>query len=267
MSAAGDSLFTEEHGGYLASSHARGPWDERALHGGAPAALLTHTFERHPGAEGLQIARLQFELLRPVPFGPLEVRVSVERDGRRVQELAAEVRAEGTLICRAAALRVAALADDLPPSASASASADEAMPGPEQGRAISFTLDSDDVAGFGSTGMEMRCIDDPRELGPARVWMRPRLPLLPGERASPLAALAATADFGNGVSAVLPFEEYVFINADLAIHLHRSPAGEWIGLDSRTLLERGGTGLSECVLHDVHGPVGRSFQTLVVGRR
>jgi hypothetical protein len=43
--------------------------------------------------------------------------------------------------------------------------------------------------------------------------------------------------------------------------------GEWIGLDARTLLRGGGMGLAESVLHDVHGPVGRAFQTLVVQQR
>jgi Thioesterase-like superfamily len=59
----------------------------------------------------------------------------------------------------------------------------------------------------------------------------------------------------------------VFINADLTIHLHRAPRGEWIGLDARTLLCDSGTGLAESVLHDLHGPVGRAFQTLVVEPR
>ena len=47
----------------------------------------------------------------------------------------------------------------------------------------------------------------------------------------------ATADFGNGVSAELPFDDYLFINADLTIHLWRAPRGEWIGLDAQTLLQ------------------------------
>ncbi len=51
------------------------------------------------------------------------------------------------------------------------------------------------------------------------------------------------------------------------MHLHRQPRGEWIGLDARTLLHPGGTGLSETVLHDVDGPVGRGFQALVVAPR
>ncbi len=80
--------------------------------------------------------------------------------------------------------------------------------------------------------------------------MRLRHPLLPGEPASPLVRVAAAADFGNGVAAVLPFDEYLFINADLTISLNRRPEGEWIGLDSRTLLHPDGIGWAESVLHD-----------------
>ena len=62
-------IFTPSADGrYEPTEHARGPWDPRALHGGAPAALIARAFERMtPGAE-LPIARLAFEFLRPIPF-------------------------------------------------------------------------------------------------------------------------------------------------------------------------------------------------------
>jgi acyl-CoA thioesterase len=113
----------------------------------------------------------------------------------------------------------------------------------------------------------MLWLNDPWHAGPGRVWQRLQHPLLPGQPATPLARLAATADFCNGVSAMLPFDRFLFINADLSIHLHRQPRGEWIGLDARTRLHEGGSALAEGELHDEHGPVGRAFQTLVVQAR
>jgi hypothetical protein len=97
--------------------------------------------------------------------------------------------------------------------------------------------------------------------------MRPLRPLFPGEEMSPLVRLVATADFGNGISADLPFDRYIFINADLSIHLWRAPLGEWIGLDAKTVLMNGGAGTSESVIHDERGPVGRALQALVVQER
>jgi hypothetical protein len=260
-----ESIFLVEGEGFMPTEHARGPWDPRALHGGAPAALITAAFERmQPGAE-LVIARLGFELLRPVPMAPLRLTTRIVRPGRRVQELAGELHAGDELICRANALRVQPIAVELPDTPPGTAPS-EPMPGPDQGQPVRFALDDPDQASF-AVGMEMRWLDDPRSLGPARVWMRPRHSLTPGEPLSPLARLAATADFGNGVSAALPFGDYLFINADLTIHLQRLPRGEWIGLDARTLLQGGGSGLAESVLHDLEGPVGRAFQTLVVQPR
>lgn len=267
-----ESIFLADGGAFLATPHARGPWDPRALHGGAPAALLVRAFERHAEQDGLRFARLGFELLRPVPFDPLEIEIETVRPGRRVRELAAELTAGGEVICRANALLVQEVPAGIPEHAlteggEGPARAESGMPGPDSADTFVFALDGSRDPGFASTAMEMRWVDDPRAPGPARVWMRPRQELLPGEPLSPLARLAATADFGNGVSASLPFEDYLFINADLSIHLQRAPSGEWVGLDARTLLHPGGPGLAESVLHDERGPVGRAFQSLVVQKR
>ena len=268
----GERIFSAEGGRFQPSEQARGPWDPRALHGGAPAALIVTELERHEPVEGALIARLGFELLRPIPFAPLRVVTRTVRPGRRVQELAAELHAElgdegEQLICRASALRVQAIPDELPELPDG-AIASERMPGPDEARPIRFALNPEvDETSFAATAMEMRWLDDPGTPGPGRVWQRLRYPLVDEAPASPLARLTASADFGNGVSATLPFEEWLFINADLHVHLHRQPRGEWIGLDARTLLHAGGTGLSETVLHDLDGPVGRGFQTLVVAPR
>jgi acyl-CoA thioesterase len=267
-----ESVFQLDGEHFTPTQHARGPWDERALHGGAPAALIAGAFERmEPGSE-LLIARLGFEFLRPIPFSALTLSTRLARAGRRVQELAAELRAGEELICRASALRVRAVPADLPgavppPGEPPAEPASERLPGPELGRAVRFALEDASRPSFGASAMEMRWLTDPFTAGPGRVWMRLRHPLLPGEQPSALAHLAAAADFGNGVSALLPFDRFLFINADLSIHLHRPPRGDWIGLDARTMLHSGGTGLAESVLHDEHGPVGRAFQTLVVQAR
>ncbi len=261
-----DSVFRADGASYLATAHARGPWEEGALHGGAPAALIATAFERLEPGSHLPVARLSFELLRPIPFEPLSLATRIVRNGRRVQELAAELRAGEQLVCRASAVRVQPVAAEVAGAVTLAAPLPPPMPGPEQATPVRFALDDASRDSF-ATGMEMRWLDDPASLGPARVWMRLRHPLLPGEPASPLARVAATADFGNGVSAALPFEQFVFINADLSIHLRRRPEGEWIGLDAATALPADGIAVAESVVHDERGPVGRSFQTLVVGPR
>jgi acyl-coenzyme A thioesterase PaaI-like protein len=293
-----DGIFVADGEHLVPTGHARGPWDPLALHGGAPAALMTAAFERlQPGAE-LRIARLRFQFLRPVPLAPLRLSVRIVRPGRRVQELVGELTAaappsrgdgsrpagargepgagEEQVVCRASALRVREIPAGVPATddltmALGAHDAGAALGTPEQCAPLRFALDDSREPSFATSAMEMRAPSeggrDPRDLGPGQVWMRLRHPLLAGEQLTPLARLAATADFGNGISAALPFDRYLFINADLTVQLQRPPRGEWIGLDARTLLAPGGIGLAESVLHDVHGPVGRGFQTLVVEPR
>lgn len=268
---AAQSIFVQEGEKLVPTTHATGPWDPGALHGGAPAALIVSAFEQmQPGAE-LRIGRLSFQFLRPIPAAPLTLRCGILRPGRRVQELAAELSHEGEVVCRAKALRVLPVPAEIVEHATGIADASP-MEGPKSGEAVRFTLDDAalndvDRASFATTAMEMRWLTDPWALGPGRVWMRLRMPVLPTAPLSPLTRLAATADFGNGVSSELRFDRFLFINADLSVHLSRPPRGEWIGLDARTLLHPGGSGISESVLHDVDGPVGRAFQTLVVQPR
>jgi hypothetical protein len=279
------SIFLADGEQFLPTEQARGPWDPNALHGGAPAALITAAFERmQPGAE-LRIGRLSFEYLRPVPLAPLTLSTDIVRPGRRVQELAAELHVGDQLVARASALRVQAVPEQAEAAAAAARQAaragssgedagpdpeadpDAPMPPPASGELKRFALNESTGESFAGTAMEMRWLGDPWLPGPGRVWQRLRHPLLPGQQPTPLARLAATADFCNGVSATLPFDRFLFINADLTIHLQRIPEGEWIGLDARTRLSAGGAGLAEGVLHDERGPLGRAFQTLVVQAR
>src|SRR5205823_6206003 len=124
---------------------------------------------------------------------------------RRVQELAADLHAGEQLICRAAALRVREVPEGLPAPPAGEQERPRPMPGAHEGLPMRFTLDHSEGASFAASAMEMRWLTEPFTPGPGRVWMRMRLPLLDGRTASPLAQLTATADFGNGVSAVLPF--------------------------------------------------------------
>ena len=105
------------------------------------------------------------------------------------------------------------------------------------------------------------------EPGAATDWIRLRVPLLLGEPTSPLSRVAAAADFGNGISWVLPRKDnYSFINPDLTVYLHRYPVGEWVCLDAVTHPQSNGIGLAESALFDEEGPIGRAAQSLLIER-
>jgi hypothetical protein len=254
----------------VATDLARGPWDPRAQHGGAPAALIVRAFEGLPAGAELILARVTYELLRPVPLGALEVSAEIVRPGRRVQLLEASLRTEdGVEVMRARGLRVhrsnaAAAASPVPGRAPAPAPVSAA--GPEDGRRAEFFSGGGRM--FATDAMDIRFIAGTfLELAPSRAWFRLRHPLVAGEEPSPLQRLAAAADFGNGISAVLPWDSYVFINPDLTIYLERAPVGEWFLLEAETRLGREGVGMSESVLSDELGRIGRATQALLVSPR
>ncbi len=243
------------------TAFARGPWSAHAMHGGAPAALLARVVERHDPGPAAFVARLTIELLRPVPLAPLTTVARTTRPGRKVQWIEASLLADGVEVVRATALRLrtdGALGLPLP----APPSPEIPPPSASSPFAIEFTSGAD--VGFWAAVDVRQAAGSWTEPGPGTVWFRLRVPIVAGEEISPLQRAAAAADFGNGVSAALPRGEYLFINPDLSIHLHRYPVGEWVGLDAVTRAEHAGVGLARATLHDEQGPLGVSLQSLLV---
>ncbi len=105
------------------------------------------------------------------------------------------------------------------------------------------------------------------EPGPATVWMRMGCELVAGEEPTPLQRTLVAADVGNGISAVLDWRRYLFINVDLSVHLERMPEGEWVCVDAVTLPQRNGVGTAESVLYDERGRIGRAAQALLIAER
>jgi hypothetical protein len=259
-----DALF-ERHGElFMPSELALGPWSPSALHGGPPAALLGRAIERMEEGRGLFVARITFELLRPVPRAPLLVSTRVVRPGRKVQLLEATLANDGKDVARATALLIRQIDLTLPADRPERR---ETMEPPEDGVANVRLKSRTGAKGFHSHATEHRYVRGQfAELGPSSDWIRLTVPLLAGEETSPLSRVCACADFGNGTSSVLPVD-YTYINPDLTIYLHRLPEGEWVCLDASSRIEPTGIGLAESLLFDRRGPIGRSVQSLIVDVR
>jgi Acyl-CoA thioesterase C-terminal domain len=104
-------------------------------------------------------------------------------------------------------------------------------------------------------------------VGAATVWFRLVVPLVAGEDNSPLMRVAAAADFGNGVSAIVDWSSgWLFINPDLTIYLNRYPAGEWVALEAVTHPAERGVAFAESAIYDRDGRIGRSVQSLLMDR-
>lgn len=256
-----DHVFSIDGDRFVPTALAGGPWSPDAMHGGAPAALLARQLERHDPGPASLVVRLSVDLLRPVPLVPLEVVTHTVRPGRKVQWLDATLLADGVEVARASALRMRV--DD---------SLDLPVP-PEPGPQVaepesleSFRIEPTRAFGFGFwRAVEVRqAAGSWTETGPATVWFRLLVPIVAGEVPSPLQRVAAAADFGNGVGSALPRGQFLFINADLTVHLHRHPAGEWVALEAASRAEAVGIGQAVSTLHDERGPIGRAVQSLLV---
>ena len=261
------ALFEPSDGaGFVAAGATAGPWDAGMMHGGAPAALLARAVEGvSPGSE-LVVTRLTIEFLGGVPIGAVSLDASLSKPGKRVQivdaALAAGPDARPACLARAVRMRRA----DLPGAAASGAAAVEALAPPERGApAPVFGRAEDRLLYPGST--EILQVGGEIGSGHVAAWIRLRGDLLPGEPPSGLARTALAADFANGLSRILPAEDWLFVNTELTMHLYRQPEGEWIGLDARMISAATGIGLSTGALHDLHGPFGICAQSLFVAPR
>jgi hypothetical protein len=257
------SAFTALGGeSFAAGELTRGPWNHGHQHAGPPIALVARRIERAAASLGLpHVARLTASLLRPIPISELFVEVRTDYAGRNVAHLSASLVAGGKEVARCTAV-VQREADvqvptDLP-----------GHPLPQAPRSVDDSEKIDFPYPVGMTGyrnlIEVRLAQGAFFRGPSAVWFRLRYPLIAGEEPSPIERVAVAADSGNGISCILDFHRYTFVNSDLTINLLRRPQGEWICIEARTLLGTSGGGLAEARIFDSLGLVGRSTQSLVI---
>jgi hypothetical protein len=258
-----EAFYEATGDGFLATELTRGPWDPGAQHAGPPSALLGRAIEGLEEAEGFQVGRVTFEILRSVPIGPVSVEAEVVRPGRSVRMVEASLAGEAGELVRARAWLLRTSELDLPGDVLTTPAP---PPGPEQGSRAEF-FETGQSVGY-HTAMEWSSVGGGfLEPGPATVWMRMTCPLVGGEEPTPLQRTLVAADVGNGISAVLDWSRFVFINVDLSVHLERMPEGEWVCVDAITLPQRNGVGTAESVLSDQRGRIGRAAQTLLISER
>jgi hypothetical protein len=265
MSAPASAYVAAPGGAWRATQLTRGPWDPGHQHAGPPIALAAREVLRAAAPSGLtHLARLTANLLRPIPIAELSVAVQPEYVGRNAAHFSATIASGGKEVARCTALvqREAPLAFP------------EGLPGHPLPRAPRAPGDSPSgqfpfasrEPGYADL-VEVRVAEGALFGGPCAVWFRLRHPLVAGESPSSAERVAVAADSGNGISAILDFRKYLFVNSDLTINLLRRPEGEWICIEARTLLGPASSGLAEARIYDQQGLAGRSTQSLVLRPR
>lgn len=237
------------------TGHARGPWADGRLHGGAVAGLFAELFEAaRPSHQ--EIGALRIELLGPVPDVALRHSVSIARSGRKVSVFDATLSSGSTVHARATATTVgpssrggpdAVAPTHIPPPGAG-------VPAPDRVAASSPF--------FGA--IEYRQIDGViGEAGPASVWCRVLHRWFAETEPTPLARLMAVADSAYGYGLPVTTRDWLVTNVDLSVHLHRQPVGDWIHFAAAADINASGIGVGYARLADTRGSIGAVAQLVV----
>jgi hypothetical protein len=260
------SAFVAAPGGWRATELTRGPWDPGHQHAGPPSALVAREVLRAAAPLGLtHLARLTANLLRPIPIAELSIAAATDYAGRNAAHFSATVAAEGKEVMRCTALVQREVQLPLPeglqghPLPQAPKQPGDSAPG-------RFPFHSDERVGY-SQLVETRVAAGEMFRGPCAIWFRLRHALVEGEAPSPAERVAVAADSGNGISAILDFRRFIFVNTDLTINLLRQARGEWVCLEAQTYFGPDSGGLAESRIYDAEGLIGRATQSLVVRAR
>jgi hypothetical protein len=258
---ADECCFVAEGADLQPTEWAVGPWSPDTLQGSAYGGVLVRALEREAGVAGLMLARLSFDLWRPVTRDRLTPSVTVLREGRKARTVEASLLQAGKPVARCTAVFLTADAASTPKVETAGTpptAPEDGRPVPPQVRRWSPFF----------TGVDTRVITgDLLAPGPASAWFDFHRPLVEGEPNSPLVHAVSAADLASGISAVVDLRAWSFINADLTVVFWRAPDAPWILLEAETFVGDAGTGAAHGRLSDRRGVFGACAQTLLFGRR
>lgn len=245
---------------YEPTERVGGAWNLEEQHVCPLLGLMAQRVERDRDArrdDGLVVARLSYDILGTLRMKPVQLRTRVLRPGRSIELVEVVASQDGR---DGVALRAWLMQPQ--ESSGVQGQGFDPMPGIDE-------MDDFDISGVWGGGF-IASVEARRTLhgaGRAQVWARSDTRLAAGEEQSDLASFAGMFDLANGIAVRADPEKVIYPNIDLTAHLFRQPEGEWVGYDTRVSFGGEGVGLTETVLHDMHGPVGTSSQILTVRPR
>ena len=246
------------------TDHTVSTWSTDMQHGSPPSALLARAVRRCEHRSDTRVTRVVIEILGPIPLTEIRVRSWVERPGRRIELVVAELSAQAPdgswrVVARGSGWRM-----ETADTTSIANPADAAIP-PRSG-ALPLPEDSFWRSGFIDT-VDWCWLTPIGAPGLSHAWGKPNPELVEGEPLDPLDRLFLIADTANGVGTKLDPASWTFLNTDVTVHIFRVPDGAWVGVSAETSYGPDGVAMSSGVLHDDSGPVARVTQTVQVRAR
>ncbi len=237
----------------------RSNWDAEIQHGSPPLALMTKAIEELAADTPLRIGRLTLDILGAIPVVPVKVRAWTLRPGARIALMCAEMIPVGAIrpVARVTAWLLA--------TGDTSDVASDRHPPLTEGDAVANAHAWLGAPGYLETVSWRKQATAPGAA--AEVWLTPLVPVVDSEPVTDVQRLAMVVDSANGVGAALDPDEFLFMNTDTTVHLHRVPSGTDFALRARASIGPDGVGVTTAELFDRSGFVGTSAQTLLVLRR
>jgi len=250
-----EAFFTVDGDSYLAGRLTRGPWGA-AMGGQIVGGLLAWGIERSGIEPDLQPARITIDLLRPVLLEPVQIRTSVQREGRRVKLVDGMLIQNGQTVARAGALflrrgdhpegQVWSTPVQMPPLPTDSAGFPADMP---------FF-----IWGYGATrdGTPGIATDEWEQSHSQKfAWARVFRPMVQGHPLTPFTRLAFAGDITSSLTH-WGTGGLRYIHADYSVTASRLPDGEFVGLAAQSHYGTAGVATGAATLFDQHGPIGTS---------
>ena len=247
---------------FASTDGTRSNWDPEIQHGSPPLALGTKLIEELADGSGLRIGRVTLDILGAIPVTEVRARAWVDRPGSRISMMVAEISAPRPDGTERAVARVTAWLIATTDTADA---ATDRYPPLVEGETIAVPHGWQGAKGYLETvsWRRQQTADDESSV----VWLSPLVPLVDSEPTTDVQRLMMVVDSANGAGAALDPEQFVFMNTDTTVHLHRIPVGNDFGLRARGSIGPDGVGVTTADLFDRQGFIGTCAQTLLVQRR
>ena len=249
---------------FRATDFVRSTWSSHIQHAGPVSALLVRALQRCAPRDDTRLSRVVVDLLGPVPAdGDFWVTATLERAGKQIELVTAEMLGQGPdgqprPVARASGWRLQTIDTD----GLLSAPVEPLGPLTDGvNRNLADKFDRNYVH-----SLEWLWLTKPAA-GPGESWIRPTVDLVLGETMTPLERLFAVADDANGIGTKIDITKYTFLNTDLAVHVHRIPEGDWIGIRAETMYGPDGIATTVGTLFDQSGAVGAIQQSVLVRPR
>ena len=241
---------------YRPTIHAQGAWNPHEQHMAPASGIVAAELEQFSPRTDMRIGRISFDIFGLIAFDDFSISTQVIRAGKTIELIEATLQANGKTCIVARAWRM-----QIQDTQSIAGLEDQAIHFPD-----SYTKWSGLQRWAGGFIQTVQAHADPdTRAGKGIVWLNNTLEMVEQQATSDFVHLVGMIDVANGI---VPRQkgklDWAFPNLDLQIHLYRYPTGQWLGLETVQQYGTDGIGLTSSVLHDIHGPFGRSEQILTI---